>query len=145
MLDIPPHRTALLPGTGLLVGGVGLIGLVFIGGCTDPKVIISDSLSAGNPAEVSGEAGPPPVPVEMLDITPTLSGGVPPTHVTRVNPQPILPKMDEAFGGRRLPEGVESGNVMQEADQREIPELSPVQQGEEDPADPGDGPAMEAK
>ena len=118
------------------------VGLLLAVGCTDPEVIINDSLAAGNPALVSGPVGPPPVAVGMLGIeeTPVL-----PTHVMRVDPKPILPRMDDAFEGRRLPEDFDPGGVIQEADERELPGATPVQQGEEDPADPGDGPAMEVK
>ena len=150
MLPIPPRRIwvqwGLIPVLGVLATG-----------CTDPQVIIDDSLAASNPAAVEGPVGPPPVGVKMLDIEET---PMPPTHVRRVDPQPILPRMDKAYEERRLPEGVEAGAMYQKADEREVPEPSPVQQGEEDPADPGDtgmksggnsggssggGPAMEGK
>ena len=132
---IPPRR---IRGRWWLVPVLGF----GVTGCTDSQLIIDDSLAAGNPAAVGGAVGPPPVEVGMLRIDET---PMPPTHVRRVDPQPILPKMDDAFEGRRLPEDFGPGDVMREADEREVPEPTPVQEGKEDPADPGDGPAMEAE
>ncbi len=133
----------ILPPRISIASRCGLAAAVLFGvGCTDPQVIIDDALAASNPAAADGPVGPPPVEVGMLGIeaTPVL-----PTHVMRVDPQPILPKMDDAFEGRRLPKGYGPGGVIRKAGERELPGATPVQEGEEDPADPGDGPAMEGK
>lgn len=74
----------------------------FIAGGCNTDAIIRDSLAAENPAAVDAPVGVPPVPMEALSITPT---GMPPTHTSAVQPDPILPKMDEAYKQRRFPPG----------------------------------------
>ena len=75
-----------------------------IGGCAqDVRDVVAESLATENPARARALTGPPPVRPEALAIVPT---GLPPTHAPAVAPNPILPKMDEAFKQRRLPPGV---------------------------------------
>jgi hypothetical protein len=80
------------------------------GGCSHDATrdVINESLATENPARPDAVAGPPPVRPEALAIVPT---GLPPTDAPAIAPQPILPRMDEAFKKRRLPAGVKPGPV----------------------------------
>ena len=72
------------------------------GGC-NTSGIINDGLAANDPSRLDAPAGTPPVPVASLAIAPT---GLPPTATPKVQPDPVMPKMDNDFRTRSLPEGV---------------------------------------
>jgi hypothetical protein len=80
------------------------------GGCAHDATrdVVHEALATENPALPDAPAGPPPVRPEALAIVPT---GLPPTDAPAIAPQPILPRMDEAFMNRRLPAGVAPGPV----------------------------------
>ena len=70
-------------------------------GCTQRvDGIIADSLAAGDPARADAQVGAVPVSIEALGITTT---GMPPARTSAVEPDPILPTMDEVYKTRRLP------------------------------------------
>ena len=80
--------------------------LLILGGCApDPQSVIHDSLSANNPARPGAPIGRPPVPPESLGIVPT---GMAPTATPDVAPDPILPKMDQAWKNRWMPPEAEA-------------------------------------
>ena len=98
MTTVLSFRTLSVAAIGTCLGAAS-------GGCArDVQHVIRDSLAAGDPARVDGPVGAPPVPPEALTITHT---GLPPTHTSAVEPDPILPTMDEVYKTRRLPAGAE--------------------------------------
>lgn len=90
----------------LLILALSLLPLA--GGCAHDATrdVINEALAAEDPACPNVAAGPPPVPPEALAIVPT---GLPPVDAPAIAPEPILPRMDEAFMKRRLPAGVQPG------------------------------------
>jgi hypothetical protein len=92
------------------LGGILAALLVAAAGCAHDATrdVIHDALATENPARPDAAAGPSPVRPEALAIVPT---GLPPTDAPAIAPQPILPRMDEAFSKRRLPAGVQPGPV----------------------------------
>ena len=75
-------------------------------GCQTSGDIVAESLAGPHPADADARvaAAPPPVPPSLLAIVPT---GLGPTETSRVEPDPILPKMDSFWKHRRLPPGYE--------------------------------------
>ena len=85
----------------LVATGIG----IGVGGCTrDVRNVIHDSLAGGDPARADAAVGVAPVPPEALAIAPT---GVPPTRTSAIEPDLILPTMDEVYTTRRLPAGAD--------------------------------------
>lgn len=81
-----------------------LLFLAMLGtGCS--QAIIADSLKANDPGISQSPTGQPPVPPESLTIAPT---GMSPVATSAVEPDAILPTMDEAYRTRRLPRGAAS-------------------------------------
>lgn len=110
----------------LMLGPVAVV----LAGCASGEDIIADSLSGPHPADAGSAiaTAPPPVPPAMLEIAPTLLG---PTETGRVDPDPILPKMDSFFRDRRMPPGYEAFNrpATRPAD-REVELPDPLRYGE---------------
>jgi hypothetical protein len=84
----------------LLFAGAAALATAQLGCTQRVDRIIADSLAAGDPARADAPVGAVPVSIESLGITPT---GVPPTRTSAVEPDPILPTMDEVYKTRRLP------------------------------------------
>ena len=86
-----------------------LLAAAGLGGCASGEDIVAESLAGPHPADASAAvaAAPPPVPPSSLAIAPTLLG---PTETGRVDPDPILPKMDSYFRNRTMPEGYDEFN-----------------------------------
>ena len=90
-----------------------------LAGC-ETDDIVADTLAAGDPARPDATVGPPPVPPAALGITAT---PMPPTHTSQIAPDPILPKMDDAWRNRRLPAEAEPMDPADRpSDQERFPE-----------------------
>ena len=83
-----------------------LLSMLAAAGCQSADEVVAESLAGPHPADAGAlvATAPPPVPPSMLAIAPT---GLGPTETGRVEPDPILPKMDSFWKGRRLPPGYE--------------------------------------
>ena len=79
-----------------------LVGGVLAAGCQSSRDIIDDNLNGQHPAKVEAAVAPPPVAPAALAIAPSPYG---PTETPRVDPEPILPKMDGQFKERKMPAG----------------------------------------
>ena len=91
-----------------------------VAGCNSSQEIVAEGLAADNPAQPDEMVGPPPVPPAALGITAT---PMPPTRTSRIAPDPILPKMDDAWEDRRLPAEAEPMTPADRpADQEQPPE-----------------------
>lgn len=72
---------------------------VFLAGCNGEEVV-RESLASEHAARLEAPAGQPPVPPEWLTIPPS---DLPPTETPWIDPDPILPTMDEVYKTRRVP------------------------------------------
>ena len=97
-----------------------LAGGLFAAGCQSSRDIIDDGLAGPHPAKADSAVAPPPVAPASLAIRPSPYG---PTETPRVDPEPILPKMDAQFDERKMPAGYEqyANPTTRAADRPDVP------------------------
>ena len=108
------RRHPLISAAALLAGGL------LAAGCQSSRDIIDEGLAGPHPAKADSVVAPPPVAPASLAITPSPYG---PTETPRVDPEPILPKMDAQWDERKMPAGYKQyvNPTIQAADRPDVP------------------------